>query len=249
VFLGTLVAAGSAAAAGDGKAIPTAAGDRVPLWEVHANGEVADYAVCRADAQAMAADKLRALLGKQTIHATTGEFSGNHYRVMQVSWRSYRAAVACASAPDQGGNVRRDARQSALRLVGWDADRLDADVQAYRAQGHAWIHGARPRHALDVPSVLDSGESTVDVADQFGTRASALKAAAEANREILASGDPRELDHWHVVIEIGDVLPGGQVAAISFVGGAAVERFTVHRPLRLVRPTAEEIQEHAAVVA
>jgi len=119
-----------------------------------------------------------------------------------------------------------------LRRCGWDAERGE----------HA--ASALPSHALDVPEVLNAGDYSVDANDTFSDRSAAMHAAAESNRNLMAKGDRDALRAWTVVMEIGDQLPGTAFAAVCASGDIAIETATIQRPVRIVRPTAEEIRRH-----
>ncbi len=117
-----------------------------------------------------------------------------------------------------------------LRRCGWDAERGERALSA------------APAHALDIPEVLNVGESAIDEADTFSNRSAAMQAAAEWNRSLTAKGDRGALKTWAVVVEVGDQLPGTAFAAVCASGDIAIETATIQRPVRLVRPTAEEIR-------
>lgn len=102
-----------------------------------------------------------------------------------------------------------------------------------------------PRHALDLPEPPWWSESEWYAhPGAFLSRRAALQAAAGFNRHWLwvPPGDVRQ---WRAVVEIGDPLPVHPASTYAFGPAGGFEVAAIYRPLRLVRPSDDEIKRYA----
>jgi hypothetical protein len=119
----------------------------------------------------------------------------------------------------------------------------------YEAAEKAWFEGwktmPRPRSLLDFPPALNRGQSGW-TQDTFPLdRAEALDLAAQSNltgiREAVEEHDYMTTIDWHVVVELGRPIPYAFLLMDFDYNGIGVMTREYQWPLRLVRPSEEEV--------
>lgn len=130
--------------------------------------------------------------------------------------------------------------------IGW-GPAPPADVDGDEKQ---WLQDvatfAQPAHALDVNERLDGMASGVPEPVEFVTRDAGLERVAALNRECLARGPRNKSTDWYVLIEVGQC---DDESTYLEVEGYQLGKLTRSQVVRMVRPTAEEIEMHCGVVA
>lgn len=103
-----------------------------------------------------------------------------------------------------------------------------------------------PAHALVIPPIgKESGECHSDPANPL-TREQAFEECARRNQERL-EGHLENGPEWSIVLECGDPAPVRVLNQWRLNGREGVEEFTVTRPIRVVEPTAAEVERYATV--
>lgn len=188
-------------------------------------------------------DRLRADQEPTAVVRVPVEFSGRQYRIAYVDFDGYGSHFwnIHDSAHAQDADRHDRAIKYAMRDTGLARATINADVRRYATDPA--LFDRKPRHALDVPDVLtaecDNYLAPCEITDSRGT---ALRWAAEFNREQIGEG---KADVWAVVVEIGEAVESLSLTTTDFSGDLGVQKSEVHRPVRVVRPTAEEVDRFA----
>jgi len=180
--------------------------------------------------------------------------AGSHFRVVGIVSNDYPTHVfmaALAANADKHGGIcpEKTADGSVAWIVahtGLPEARVWADVRACQ-QDYSLRLPPLPDHVLAQPDpayIRFSSQDTEDD-DRFTTRGEALAAVARRNRMILAELDGDWPSEWVVAIEIGQPIATMDGINFQLSCGVGVAELRVHYPIRLVVPTAEEIERLA----
>jgi hypothetical protein len=182
----------------------------------------------------------------------TATFSGRRFFACELQWNSYPIEL------DQlyQGRRLKYADSRLLKLAhecGKSEEEIRKDLELYKKDKDKFF--SAPKHALDVPAFLMSDGTGVDVADSdMVDRDTAFRTTAEENRPRLTgmAVEKAELE-WHFVIEVGEFEEETVSDSTIHLGrrsgsdtGFGLEIRQFERPIRLVRPMAEEIAKYAS---
>ena len=107
-------------------------------------------------------------------------------------------------------------------------------------------HEFRPRHVLDLPGPLSGGSEDLWSPSRIVTRDQGFAEVAEFNAQAIEQSPGGRTD-WAILIEFGRQVDG--CSSFNFSDGVGVEHEHVDRPVRVVRPTPEEIDRYAVAAA
>lgn len=162
---------------------------------------------------------------------------GKSHRVLTTAWDSYRAMLLVAADGQEATVGQRLLKRAALGACR-SQRRVQADARQLRA---GCLPKKRPpAHELDLPEVITVDRQSDRLVPPLA-RTTALRLAAERNRQRLAEGAAWD-GQWSVVVEHGEILPITWTS-LEFAGDLGIERLIYHRVVRLVRPTEDEIAQ------
>jgi hypothetical protein len=109
-----------------------------------------------------------------------------------------------------------------------------------------WYDDWMPEHALDIPTALDVDSEGWNDPDELFSRDDALALIAEQNRKLSdQTSGPERARFWNVCVQVGKPFRQSLWSISVEDGETGTERRTIERPVRLVRPTADEIAKYA----
>jgi hypothetical protein len=214
---------------------------------------VEDYVPSEAVAKHHMGDDGFGVDGVKSFREIPATFTSSRFLLLDVDWGHCRSELAILPiiAEEHGeDDFRADFRALFVALAERPAEETKRDTEVLRS-GRPIIDP--PKHALELPRVLycDSSDVSFGPTMELATRGDALQVAADRNQETLDSLDGTEstttLDRltWWVVVEIGEPLPSLNEGELDLSGsGLGILEEPAHRPVRLVRPTENEIALH-----
>jgi hypothetical protein len=111
-----------------------------------------------------------------------------------------------------------------------------------------WVRDWLPEHSLDVPQPLRIYSEGWSFVDAYQSREEAFRyAAAENEEESDCYSQEKKFSGyvWYVVVQIGEPFRKN-LWNVDITGETGIETVSVERPVRLVRPTAEEVERYAS---
>lgn len=99
--------------------------------------------------------------------------------------------------------------------------------------------GFLPEHPLAIPAELDAHTETFYAPDEFLSRADALRQTAAHNRRVMEGTEQDTA--WAVVVQVGKPMQCRALVTQRVEGAAGYEESVVYRPIRVVQPTAAEV--------
>lgn len=257
-FLGSVAAAAALPLIPEtAKASPTPTPSTIPLWLLEDQSKQGWDRIQGHYPSQLHAKRSYALTckpkGTYTLRPVACPTSGRVFRVIETEWNAYELLVDRLTAYKTGRDPFfpkadfPERLRDALADTGLPKARVLADMQKCVAAGRNWASRA-PRHLLDVPDVLVVGmtEQTADE-PEYTDRVRAMREAAACNREQFVEGEVPE--DWCIVVEVGEPIEQVAYADLDFSGEIGVEQRATFRPVRLVRPTEEEIAQYGQAVA
>lgn len=242
---------------GTAKPIPTPqpVPGTIPLWLVEHPAEQAWEAIDGHYPSRLLAEQSIEKRGRskeQTIRQVACPSSGRVFRVVSVRWARYEDELDTLALHKTNHRLFPFAEfperlRDVMTETGLPEARVLADVEKCLAAGRDWAPRP-PRHLLDLPDVIMIGMTEQSTEDgDYACRQEAMQHAADLNREQLEAGEIPE--EWHFVLEIGEPIEKVGFADYTFSGEIGVENRSTYRPVRVVRPTADEIAQYGQAVA
>lgn len=103
----------------------------------------------------------------------------------------------------------------------------------------------QPRFPLDLPVDVDIFDHWQITGEELFGREDVLEEVVRLNRELLPWSIPTNGVTWYAVVEVGDKIEYPTSAFFHVeCGGLGYQEHTVYRPVRLVRPTPDEVERY-----
>lgn len=111
--------------------------------------------------------------------------------------------------------------------------------ESYRLMLVSLEVGFLPEHPLAIPAELDAHAETFYASDEFLSREEALRQAASYNQRMMEETEQEAA--WAVVVQVGKPIQCRTLTVQRIEGAAGYEESIVYRPIRVVCPTAAEV--------
>jgi len=229
--------------------------EKAPLWEVRDGNRVIAMAASQFQARVMCEEPDIDTGEPRTIRKTTpGTFAGRVFRPFFVEWWGYFQQVFFVDYfrkhPEEfvtASPLNSEAERIRGMMIGTGLTRraILQDIENF-CGGKDTVSEAAPSSVLAIPRVLYACPNHEDpiLPGEYGSRDDAFNAVVANNRQQLEESE--KYTRWGVVVEVGEPIETYTPAISNLTGGVGVEEFHIRRPIRLVRPTDEDIARYAA---